>query len=447
MNREQARDVGTPWAGDPQASGLFEDFPLALALLGDTRGLRTTNRRFAELLDPACLDSELVASAMRTPGAAWANAQLPAREGGTVAMRVQALRAQNGLLIIFNEAAPASGVDALDSLRLRVAELERTSVTDPLTGAWNRAHFNRVVESELSRSLRLRQSLSLILIGIDHFKKVNDSCGHATGDVVLCELVEQTRKRLRGADLLFRWGGEEFAVLAPATSVRAASVLAESIRELVENNPFPRAGPITISLGVAEHLATESANVWFRRADAALYDAKASGRNLVKVDPASHASLRSGDMRGALRLEWHDAYECGNEMIDEQHRELFDRANKLIDAVCALPAQPARVQGAFTNLLEHIKRHFRDEEALLLQVGYPKQESHARTHAHLLRRAIELKAAADAGKATFGDVVELLAHDIVARHLFTADADFFPMFEPGARVRTVLVTPGSEPAP
>ena len=122
----------------------------------------------------------------------------------------------------------------IDSLRAKVdelqssnIELERLRATDPLTGAWNRGQFDRAVVLELDRSVRYRQPLSLLLIDIDHFKKVNDTLGHKAGDTVLTELASTIRAGIRIIDGLYRWGGEEFAVLVSSTSYRKAGILAE----------------------------------------------------------------------------------------------------------------------------------------------------------------------------------------------------------------------------
>ena len=139
----------------------------------------------------------------------------------------------------------------VDELQASNIELERLRATDPLTGVWNRGQFDRAVALELDRSVRYKQPLSLLLVDIDHFKKVNDTLGHKTGDVVLKELASIITAGIRIIDGLYRWGGEEFAVLVTSTSYRKAGILAEKLRKRVAQTDFAGAGPITVSIGVA----------------------------------------------------------------------------------------------------------------------------------------------------------------------------------------------------
>ena len=116
-------------------------------------------------------------------------------------------------------------------------------------------------------------------------------------------------------------------------------------------------------------------------------------------------------------------------MIDAQHRELFERANALIETLLARPPDPARQRRDFTALVDHVSRHFADEESILARIGYSNLAAHARTHANLVEKAVDLLKRSDAGGIAFGDVVTFIANDVVARHLLTADADFVPALQ------------------
>jgi diguanylate cyclase (GGDEF)-like protein len=163
-------------------------------------------------------------------------------------------------------------------------EIYRMTTVDGLTQVFNRRYFEDAIERELSRSRRYTRPLSLVLLDIDHFKKINDTHGHLAGDSALKELCQRLKPRIRTTDLLARYGGEEFAVVLPATDRVGALQVAEVLRALVESAPFTHddiAIPATISLGVAE---VDLANVGkadelIKRADANLYEAKRSGRN------------------------------------------------------------------------------------------------------------------------------------------------------------------------
>ena len=340
---------------DTSALRLFMDFPVPLALFHPEGGVDLTNAQFDRLIDPSCLVGAELRDIVLHPGRPWRAVQIPRRDGVSSSAQVQATRIA-GRILLTVETTPGQAVASeLAELNQRIAELERSSASDHLTGAWNRAHLDRTIEAELSRSIRYQQPLSLILMDVDHFKKVNDTFGHQTGDAVLRELVKITSQNKRAADLLFRWGGEEFVVLATASGYRAAERLAEHLRTSVSRHRFPGAGSVTISLGVAEHCGSESAEAWFGRLDAALYSAKRRGRNRVEVDRRGNSDEWAASAHGSvLRLIWREAYECGQPVIDSQHRRLFDLANELIDASVQASEDASVLETALDNLLAHV---------------------------------------------------------------------------------------------
>jgi diguanylate cyclase (GGDEF)-like protein len=167
------------------------------------------------------------------------------------------------------------------------AEMQRLAVRDPLTGAANRREMVKEIERAVNLRARHKTPAALILFDVDHFKAINDDCGHEVGDTVLVEMVAAVSKRLRKTDRLFRMGGEEFVVLMPQSRLSEAYVLAEYLRNIVESYAFAAPSRLTISLGIAELEADEPAHEWLRRADAALYRAKELGRNQT-ARAASH---------------------------------------------------------------------------------------------------------------------------------------------------------------
>ncbi len=168
----------------------------------------------------------------------------------------------------------------LQALTLR---LEEMATTDALTAIYNRRKFNQLIKTEIARAQRYGEPLSLIILDIDHFKQVNDTFGHKAGDRVLVALANLMRSTSRAVDIIARWGGEEFVVLAPGTDVTTAATAAERLRERIARRSFPSCGAVTASFGVAGYRAGDTADQLFTRADGALYKAKQKGRNRVEV--------------------------------------------------------------------------------------------------------------------------------------------------------------------
>jgi two-component system cell cycle response regulator len=177
-----------------------------------------------------------------------------------------------------------------DELRLRNEELERLATTDVLTGLHNRRSMQLQLEAAMSRAARRDLPLSLLLIDVDHFKAVNDTGGHAAGDAVLADLAQRLRGRLRAEDSCGRWGGEEFLVVLPDTDAADALAVAEGLRAQAGADGYGERGRLlTISIGVAEREPDDSPEGLVQRADAALYAAKAAGRDTIRQAAAPAA--------------------------------------------------------------------------------------------------------------------------------------------------------------
>jgi diguanylate cyclase (GGDEF)-like protein len=160
-------------------------------------------------------------------------------------------------------------------------QLQEQATTDPLTHAFNRRHMDTVLGEAVERRARGEAAPSLVLIDIDHFKEVNDRFGHAAGDAVLCAVAATVRARSRKVDRLFRSGGEEFVLYLPATGLEGAATVAEEVRRAVAAESLPDGQALTVSAGVSELQPDETVEAWLRRADAALYEAKRTGRDRV----------------------------------------------------------------------------------------------------------------------------------------------------------------------
>jgi diguanylate cyclase (GGDEF)-like protein len=171
--------------------------------------------------------------------------------------------------------------------------LVEQAITDPLTGAFNRRHMQARLEEALQSERRRQSPVSLLILDIDHFKRVNDEHGHKAGDTVLQGLVSLVRKRARAVDLLFRMGGEEFALLLPDTAEPDAFNVAHDLRTAIAETPLLDGHAVTVSVGVGEAQPADSVESWVKDTDGALYAAKRAGRNTVRRRAGTRRSTAS----------------------------------------------------------------------------------------------------------------------------------------------------------
>lgn len=173
----------------------------------------------------------------------------------------------------------------------RVTAVERAlfllSTSDPLTGAYNRRHFMSLMNIEEKRAERYGTHLSLLMLDIDHFKKINDTYGHPMGDEAIKAIAEICRRQVRATDTFCRYGGEEFIVAMPQTDETGATVAAENLRKSISKielmSDDSRPVRFTVSIGVAQFIGKSTVDQLIECADQALYAAKLGGRNQVKI--------------------------------------------------------------------------------------------------------------------------------------------------------------------
>ncbi|HIJ79218.1 MAG: diguanylate cyclase [Desulfobulbaceae bacterium] len=315
-------------------------------------------------------------------------------------------------------------------------KLEALSNTDGLTGIANRRHFDELLEQEYERHARSGLQLSLILLDIDHFKAFNDCYGHLKGDECLQQIARVIAAcAARYSDLAARYGGEEFACILPETDHRGAIAIAEKIRQGIIDLAIPHQGSkvaacVTASLGVVTVQCTAGGSMVdiVTQVDELLYRAKASGRNRVEyVEPRDLKEELKGNL---VHLVWKDSFCCGNLLIDSQHQRLIRIANELLDAV--LLDRPApEISEIINRLLEEVSQHFRDEEAILATIVFPETADHAREHAELLAKGLEMSQEFAASTLTVGYVFQFLAYEMVMGHMLEADREYFPFINNG----------------
>jgi diguanylate cyclase (GGDEF)-like protein len=161
-----------------------------------------------------------------------------------------------------------------------------TALKDPVTGINNRAALNATIDREVNLSHRHGYALSVIMLDLDHFKRINDEYGHLAGDTVLRTLAGRITDCTRGSDMVFRYGGEEFTVVLSNTEIDGAALLAERIRKAIASIPIVIDDfeiPVTVSIGVSTLETGDTSATLINRADVALYDAKTAGRNRVMI--------------------------------------------------------------------------------------------------------------------------------------------------------------------
>lgn len=173
--------------------------------------------------------------------------------------------------------------EILDNIGNSLSALYDVATRDEKTGVYNHRFFRNVLDLEIEKAKRKKEKLCLIVVDVDFFKKVNDKFGHLVGDKILKELAKNLESQLRKYDVLSRFGGEEFFVMLPETSIQKAKKIAERLRKNLWKNKVLKKYEITISLGVTEFKQRDSVDKMVHRADKALYKSKDCGRNCVNV--------------------------------------------------------------------------------------------------------------------------------------------------------------------
>ncbi|WP_019614891.1 sensor domain-containing diguanylate cyclase [Psychromonas ossibalaenae] len=181
----------------------------------------------------------------------------------------------------FKDNNTVSGFTAISQDITAQKEIEKMSITDSLTGLYNRHKLDQVLSAEISRFKRYQAPFSLLLFDVDYFKKINDCHGHLIGDETLIALAKLLQDNARETDWVIRWGGEEFLIIAAGTDIENTCFFAEKLRLTIAEHHFSVIGKATASCGVAQYREGESAEELLSRVDSALYQAKLTGRNKV----------------------------------------------------------------------------------------------------------------------------------------------------------------------
>jgi diguanylate cyclase (GGDEF)-like protein len=176
-----------------------------------------------------------------------------------------------------------TAVNSYMDLYYHIEEVKLLTVTDPLTQIHNRLYYENKLSSELSKASRQKSPLSLALLDIDFFKKINDNFGHDVGDNILTEFTEVISSMISDDQSLCRIGGEEFALIMPNCDGVKASKLLDKVRKKIEQYSFSKVGNVTASVGISSYLKDDTSTSIFKRVDEALYTSKSTGRNKVTL--------------------------------------------------------------------------------------------------------------------------------------------------------------------
>src|SRR6202011_1104150 len=185
----------------------------------------------------------------------------------------------------------------------RIAVLSNIALKDTLTGLFNRRGGEEALTREVARLQRTRSRSSVLLLDIDHFKRINDTHGHASGDRVIVEVAQMLQRLQRASDISARWGGEEFLIVLPDNNVDGARSFGERVRAAIEAIDFGELGHVTISAGAAGFSPDEKSSETIANADHALYAAKAAGGNAIRL-LREHGRTMNGGVEHALPPQW-----------------------------------------------------------------------------------------------------------------------------------------------
>ncbi|GAB3215372.1 bacteriohemerythrin [Pseudaeromonas pectinilytica] len=329
------------------------------------------------------------------------------------------------------------------------AMMHNLAFYDALTKLPNRRLLQDRLQQAMITAHREQQKMALLFIDLDHFKPVNDQYGHQTGDWLLKMVARRMLNSVRESDTVARMGGDEFVVLLPGPIEKEQVLpIAEKIHARL-NQSFETSDGTLLSIacciGIAlypEHGKTQKQLL--KHGDQAMYQAKESGRNQIRfftpVLARSELDQPDSQHHQLVRLHWKNSYECGTTAIDEEHRQLFELANALLNAELEQQHATDSIQDSLAELLAHTVEHFHHEEELLAAIDYPELESHRLEHQRLLEQAAALNEAAASEELPFTNLLDFVVQEVILTHMFKYDRRYYPFLHSAH-------DPSSEPTP
>jgi diguanylate cyclase (GGDEF)-like protein/hemerythrin-like metal-binding protein len=292
---------------------------------------------------------------------------------------------------------------------------------DKLTGIWNRRKLEEVGQVELRRLVRHGTPVSLMLIDLDDFKRINDRFGHAAGDAVLRRVAEVCGQWLRETDVFGRWGGEEFMVVLPGTGVDESLRLAEDLRRAVHAVDAGIGRQISISIGVSLCLSGDDWRNWFERTDAALYRAKSAGKN------CSFFEIPLERVAGALQIRWTEDMKVGIDEVDADHAALIAINNDLLRFMNDT-YDKRLVYERLREVERRMTAHTEREERLIDRWMPGRLAAHAAEHRALGDRFRFLVERFEADTVPLEALAQFLVFEMCAQHINLYDREVFRDF-------------------
>jgi diguanylate cyclase (GGDEF)-like protein/hemerythrin-like metal-binding protein len=288
---------------------------------------------------------------------------------------------------------------------------------DGLTGLWNRRRLDEVGKSEIARHIRYGTPASLALIDIDNFKKINDQHGHNVGDEILTKVSASCAKILRDTDILGRWGGEEFMVIFPGTSMSDLMRAAEQLRTVIHEIEIEPGRKISASIGLSLCLSSDTWESWIERADVALYQAKSLGKNIAQLDiPVTHEQNYS-------LIKWGGEFETGYQDIDAEHYNLISLINNWIKV-----SKENCTKNFLFEHLDVIRReicsHFDREDIFIADKNEILSAPHRGMHTHLIQRLDFLIESFKKEVIPLETISQFVIYELCVQHILIDDKKF-----------------------
>lgn len=302
-------------------------------------------------------------------------------------------------------------------------KMENLAMLDPLLKIYNRNKLDEDMAAIVENSNRLGDTASILLIDLDKFKSINDNYGHDVGDEVLIQATQIITSLLRADDRVYRWGGDEFMILAPLTDINGAAKLAERINDKFETSFFPKVGELHVSIGCAQHFQHELKENWFKRVDLTLYKAKQSGRNRIE-------SWANTDLLPATiaKLIWQGVFESGHDEVDHQHKALLRLSNELYDRLGSSDSK-ADVDEILVRVGTELMDHFNYEYELIKKLKFEEADEHKVIHDELLSEYEQMRTQLHEGKVNLGAFFNFVSVKIIAEHIIKEDSKFFELIK------------------